>query len=122
MQSFVLLSRFSQEDMGRAIGCPEASVHKNGILLRFEDESTAIRFEARMKVEGLINLGNIHGLLGRGDGLFLSSWFFIPGLPNAPCWNSTVVIAIPFRGDQSFKQLQLVLEDAVVKVLEPAAM
>lgn len=120
MRVYTLLSRFAREEMDMAIERPDSSVYEEGLRLRFLDGETTV-LETRMKVEGRIRLSEgLHGLLGRGNDQFANQWLFIPGVPEVPCYLSPVLIALPFKAGQPFKQLQLELEAAAIKALEPA--
>lgn len=120
MRVYHLLGRLSCEEMRMAIEKPESFVYQEGLTLRFfEGESKTL--ETKMKVEGYIRLGSgMHGLLGHGRGEFACSWLFIPGVPEVSCHLSSILIVLPCKVNQSFKQLQLELEAASIKALEPA--
>jgi hypothetical protein len=116
-----LLSRFAREEMDMAIERPDSFVYQYGLALRFM-RGDSCTFETKMKVEARLRLSDgVHGLLGRGNGQFVDYWLFIPGAPEIPCNLSTVLIAVPFKTDQPFKQLKLELEAATIKALEPTA-
>lgn len=120
MKVYTLLSRLAREEMDMAIERPDSSSYQEGLRLRFLEGETEI-YETEMRVEVRIRLSQgLHGLLGRGNGEFSNQWLFIPGVPEVPCHLSLVLIALPFKAEQPLKQLQLELEAATIKALQPA--